>query len=178
MTWYTRKGDTGDTSLIGGGRVAKDDSRIEALGALDEASSTIGVARAFTARAATNELLIRVQRELSVIMAEVAAPEPEKLRARLDADAVTKLEAEIDALAALLPPFAGFIVPGDTRGGALLDHARTVARRAERRLAPLARDGHLRHPAIPAYLNRLSTLLYLLARLEDAAVGGSTRAAE
>jgi cob(I)alamin adenosyltransferase len=176
--WYTGKGDTGDTALFGGGRVAKDDPRIEALGALDEASSAIGVGRAFAARLASRELLLRVQRELSTIMAEVGASKPDKLSTRLELAAVTALEAEIDALATLAPPFDGFIVPGDTPGGALLDVARTVVRRAERRVAPLVRDGKLQNPAIPAYLNRLSSLLFLLARLEDATAGGSTRVEE
>ncbi|OPZ81314.1 MAG: Cob(I)yrinic acid a,c-diamide adenosyltransferase [bacterium ADurb.Bin429] len=116
-----------------------------------------------------------MQRELSLIMGEVAALDPAKLLARLEPAKVAALEAEIDALAALLPPFDGFIVPGDTPAGALFDHARTVTRRAERRVTPLARDGKLTNPAISAYLNRLSSLLYLLARREDAAAGGSTK---
>ncbi|HOF87635.1 MAG TPA: cob(I)yrinic acid a,c-diamide adenosyltransferase [Armatimonadota bacterium] len=171
--WYTGKGDGGETSLFFGGRVAKDDPRIEALGALDEASSAIGVARAFAARADA-ALLIRAGRALSHIMGEVAAPDPGKLAARLEPAAVTALEAEIAALSAPLPPFAGFVVPGDTPAGALLDHARAVTRRAERRVIPLVRDGRVNNPAILAYLNRLSSLLYLLARREDAAAGGST----
>lgn len=161
--WYTRKGDSGDTSLIGGERVAKDDPRIEALGALDEASSAIGVGRAFARRETSNALLMRVQRELSRIMAEVATSDPAKVKAPLEETAVTALEAEIDTLAALLPPFDGFVVPGDTPGGAHLHLARAIVRRAERRLVAL----HLANAHIPAYVNRLSTLLYLLARLED-----------
>lgn len=167
MTWYTRNGDTGRTSLFGGEKVAKDDPRIEALGALDEASTAIGVGRAFAARAHA-AVLVGVQRALSTIMAEVGSSTPEKLAARLTADDVAALEAEVDALAAQVPPFNGFVVPGDTAGGALLHHARAVARRAERRVTPLVRDGLVANPAIAAYLNRLSSLLYLLARLEDA----------
>lgn len=172
--FYTGKGDGGETDLRGE-RVGKDTPRVELLGALDEASSAMGLGRAFVQRPESGAVLVRTQRLLSAIMAELAVKTPERLSLRVDDDALAALEADIAALEGVAPAFAGFIVPGDSRAGAALDLARATVRRAERRAVALHRADPLANPAIIPYLNRLSTLLYFLARVEDVlAAGGST----
>ncbi|HEY3376017.1 MAG TPA: cob(I)yrinic acid a,c-diamide adenosyltransferase [Armatimonadota bacterium] len=168
--WYTGTGDEGYTGLVGGERVAKDAPQIEALGDLDEANSAIGVARAFTVRAENQPLLLRVQRELYLLMAEIASPDPECLSRRIESDMIAELEADIALLGDASQRHI-FIVPGDTRGGATLDLARSVVRRAERRVVHLTREGYVRNERLMRYLNRLSSLLFVLARAEDAATG-------
>jgi cob(I)alamin adenosyltransferase len=174
VMFYTGKGDGGETDLRGE-RVGKDTPRVELLGALDEASSAMGLGRAFVQRPESGAVLVRTQRLLSAIMAELAVKTPERLSLRVDDDALAALEADIAALEGVAPAFAGFIVPGDSRAGAALDLARATVRRAERRAVALHRADPLANPAIIPYLNRLSTLLYFLARVEDVlAAGGST----
>ena len=174
--WYTRTGDEGDTGLLGGERVAKDSPRLEALGDLDEAMSCIGLARAQAARAETKPLLEHIQRELIVVMAELAAPDAAQLKTRLGETAVASLEADIDRLAATVAPPEGFVLPGDSRGAAALDVARAVVRRAERRAVALAHRGEVNNARVIAYLNRLSSLLFLLARADDLAAGAARSA--
>jgi cob(I)alamin adenosyltransferase len=166
--WYTTNGDDGYTDLVGGERVAKDSQRVEALGSLDEATSFIGAARAQVG-ADTRLLLERAQRELMLVMAEVAAPDPATLRERLPETAVAALEADIARIAAGVPPLTDFVLPGDTAAGAALDVARAVVRRTERRVVALIHHGELAGDRLTCYLNRLSSLLYFLARAEDAA---------
>lgn len=172
--WYSGGGDEGYTSLYGGERTAKDTPRIEALGDLDEAMSAIGVARATAGRVASKMLLLRVQRELYLLMAEVASPEPERLAARLDASAVSGLETVIADLEPVVGTLHSFVAPGDTAGGAALDLARAVVRRAERRVVALVHHGELRNDPLVRYLNRLSSLLFLLARADDRESGVSS----
>ncbi len=166
--WYTSKGDDGETDLFGRGRVEKDDPRLEAVGTVDEATSCLGMARALTAREETAALLERVQRELILLMGELAAADPARLPARLEAPAVAALEADIDRLGAAHPFPRGFVLPGATRAGAALDIARAVVRRAERRVVTLQRPLETPNPLLRRYLNRLSSLLFLLARIEEA----------
>jgi len=166
--WYTTNGDDGYTDLLGGERVAKDSRCIEALGSLDEATSFIGVARAQVG-AETKPLLERVQRELMLVMAEVAAPDPAALRERLPDTAIDALEMDIERIAAGVPPLTDFVLPGDTPAGAALDVARAVVRRAERRVVALIHHTELTGDLLIRYLNRLSSLLYFLARAEDGA---------
>lgn len=170
-TFYTRKGDQGYTDLLGG-RVAKYDSRPESFGTIDEATAQIGYARAVATSDRTREILIEVQRDLYLMMAELAfAPEMEQNRYHITQEHLDRLERETDHLAdeIELPPH--FILPGDTVPGAALDVARTVVRRAERLVVRLFHDEELDNPLVPAYLNRLSSLLFVLARFEDAAAG-------
>jgi len=164
--WYTTNGDDGYTDLADGERVAKDSRRIEALGSLDEATSFIGVARVQVGDD-MRPLLARVQRELMLVMAEVASPDPAILQERLPETAIETLEAEIARVAAGVPPLTDFVLPGDTRAGAALDVARAVVRRAERRAVALAHHGELAGDRLLRYLNRLSSLLYFLARAAD-----------
>jgi cob(I)alamin adenosyltransferase len=178
MRLYTAKGDQGQTDLLGE-RVAKDDPRIEALGSLDEASSSLGFARALAASEGTPTLLIDVQRDLYQIMAELAfTPELRPARHTLGSERVAWLEAETDRITAEITLPREFILPGETAAGAALDVARTVVRRAERTVVSLVGGSHISNPQLVRYLNRLSSLLFVLARAEDAAQGADPRRAK
>ncbi len=166
---YTKRGDDGTTGLLFGGRVHKDSWRIELNGAVDEAQAAIGVARAETPPGSeVNDRLIWLARDLYVLMAEVAtAPENRtKLVAGstlVSADMVTALEARIDDLLARFEMPSDFTVPGANRVAAALDLARTVVRRAER----LAVAEPVAGSYVVAYLNRLSDLLWAMARWQE-----------
>jgi cob(I)alamin adenosyltransferase len=173
MRLYTAKGDAGSTDLLGA-RVEKDDPRIELIGQLDETSSSLGLARALSTRPAANELVIEVQRDLYRIMAELAfTPEIRPEAYNFGADRVERIGAHTDELSEQIELPRQFIVPGETISGAAFDVARTVVRRAERHAVALHRHGHLENAEILRYLNRLSSLLYMLARAEDAESGES-----
>jgi cob(I)alamin adenosyltransferase len=171
---YTRKGDDGTTSLWYGGRVAKTDARTEAYGSIDEAGAALGVARS---RCGPDEGelaadILRLQRELFVAGAELAtAPEAEgRLQegiSRIDDDMVAALEPVIDRYMDRvdLPP--KFVISGGTRLSAQLDTARTVIRRAERRVVALMEEGELASEAVMRYLNRASDLVFAMARFAD-----------
>lgn len=169
MRIYTRKGDDGTTGLLFGGRVRKDADAPRAYGAVDEAQAAIGVARAEAPPdGELDRLLVRVCHDLYVCMAELATL-PEN-RAKLQPgkqlvteDMVTGLEPLIDDLMDRFPMPTDFVIPGGSRTGALLDVARTVVRRAERESLGVAADGS----HIVAYLNRLSDLLWALARWQE-----------
>ena len=164
---YTKTGDQGMTSLRGGQRVPKDDPRIEANGALDELNAIVGLVRTMLpADDEWQDLLHAVQRELMVVMSHVATP-PGHINPRpLGAQALTaRLEEEMDRLSAAVPEPACFLLPGGTPVSAQLHHARTVARRAERRLWTLHRQSPL-DPDILRLVNRLSDLCFVMARAE------------
>ncbi|MGH2615195.1 MAG: cob(I)yrinic acid a,c-diamide adenosyltransferase [Thermomicrobiales bacterium] len=178
MRFYTGRGDDGTTDLLGA-RVGKDDARVEVLGALDETSSAIGMARALASDARVRADLVDVQRDLYRIMAEFAfTAELRPASYELAADRVGWLEAESNALAAAVELPAEFILPGESVPGATLDVARTVARRAERQVVALAHAGHEVNANILGYLNRLSSLLFIAARVEDNAAGGEVMRAK
>ena len=170
---YTRTGDTGDTGLFGGGRVRKDDPRVEAYGDVDELNAAIGLARSMAPVPRIDEVLAPIQRDLFSIGALLATPHPEKVReqmqkARLDDDRIAQLEREIDRAEQELEPLTAFIIPGGTPKSAALQLARAVCRRAERRVIALAQHQDVTLPAIVVvYLNRLSDLLFVLARLAN-----------
>lgn len=173
MPFYTRKGDEGYTDLLGG-RAPKYDPRPETYGTIDEATSNIGLARALARSQRTKSLLIEVQRDLYTMMAELAfTSHMRQGRFHITAEHVARIESETDALEADvdLPP--RFILPGDSVPGAALDVARAVIRRAERLAVKLAHDGEVDNGQILAYLNRLSSLLFILARYEDREAGVS-----
>ncbi|MFI5280197.1 MAG: cob(I)yrinic acid a,c-diamide adenosyltransferase [Gemmatimonadales bacterium] len=166
---YTRKGDTGETSLLGGARVPKDDPRVAAYGDVDETNACIGLVRLTAPRGFADELLGAVQRDLFTIGGALAAPAAEKLkdaqRAKvvIPAERIAALEAAIDEADKELPALKAFVLPGGTAKAAVLHHARTVCRRAERAIVALAHTGQV--PAdILVYMNRLSDLLFTLAR--------------
>jgi len=176
MRIYTRKGDTGTTGLLfGGARISKSDLRTDAYGTTDEAVSALGLARASlpgTDASALAELVLRLQRELFVVGAELATHVERRGRltdgtTRVTAEMVTALEHEIDALEADHPMPVEFVLPGESLAGAAIDLARTTVRRAERRAVALAADGGLPDSQVIPYLNRLADLLFVLARAAD-----------
>jgi cob(I)alamin adenosyltransferase len=178
---YTAKGDDGYTGLLGAERVPKYDPRPEAYGTLDEATSVMGLARATTKSERIRSLLLESQRHLYCIMSELAAtPETANKFRCLGMEHVAWLETQTDALAAEVQLPAEFILPGDSESGATLDVARTVVRRAERLVVKLMHDGLMTNPQIVRYLNRLSSLLFVMARYADALadVGKATLARE
>jgi cob(I)alamin adenosyltransferase len=171
---YTRRGDRGETDLFGGPRVAKDHLRVEAYGAVDELSAALGVALADTADEDIRDLVRSIQEALFDLGAYLSSPDAEQrekrgVRQPLDAE-VEALEAHIDAFEAELEPLRNFVLPGGARAAAAFHLARTVCRRAERRAVSLDREVPLDAPAL-RYLNRLSDLLFVLARVENRRAG-------
>ena len=156
---YTRTGDAGTTGLADGSRVAKDSPRIEAIGAVDELNSALGVLLAESLPDAARACLDGVQNDLFDLGGELSVPG----HAIVSMAHVTRLERELDRLNAGLPALKEFILPAGSRAAALAHLARAVCRRAERRVVTLSRK-QKSGPAIPAYLNRLSDLLFVLAR--------------
>jgi cob(I)alamin adenosyltransferase len=172
MKHYTRSGDDGYTGLLGAGRVPKYAPQPEAFGTLDELSAALGLARATARSERSRELILALQRRLYHLMAELAAtPEAAARFRQTTGDDVAELERQTDELAAAIKLPQAFIIPGDTLSGAALDLARTVARRAERLIARMLHQDELGNAEVLCYLNRLSSLLFVLARYEDAAAG-------
>ena len=185
---YTRKGDTGTTGLLyGGERISKADLRADAYGSTDEAVSELGLARAafgaLTDRteARLHELIVRIQRELFVVGAELATEPARRKRltagsTKVTGEMVTALEREIDALEADYPMPTEFVLPGESMPGAALDMARSTVRRAERRVVGLVEAGDLPpDSSVLPFLNRLADLLFVMARAAD---GGYLRMRE
>ncbi|OUN00046.1 MAG: ATP:cob(I)alamin adenosyltransferase [Firmicutes bacterium ZCTH02-B6] len=166
MRIYTRTGDGGETGLFSGERVPKDDPRVEAYGTVDELNSFLGLVRAEPVGADIDELLARIQDELFVLGADLATPpgsRRDERTPRVGPEHVRALEAAIDHYDAQLPPLRAFILPAGPRPVALLQVARAVARRAERRVVAASRSTTV-SPETIRYLNRLSDLLFVLAR--------------
>lgn len=175
MKIYTKTGDAGDTGLFGGGRVAKDHPRVEAYGEVDELNATLGLVRALEPMPRIDEVIVPVQRDLFSIGALLATPDLEKMKAhlekaRIDDGRIGELEAAIDACERELDPLRSFIVPGGTAKAATLHLARTVCRRAERRVVALRSETEIPELVV-RYLNRLSDLLFMLARVANRRAG-------
>lgn len=166
----TKLGDDGYTSLWGNRRVAKYDLRPEAYGTLDEASSALGLARALSAKPRVKHEVYALQQELYILMAELATPAEDYERSayKIDGSHVARLDALLDALKAEVEIGRSFITPGDTVAGAALDVARTVIRRGERIAARLLHEGEIPNPEVLRYLNRLSDVVFVLGRYEEA----------
>jgi cob(I)alamin adenosyltransferase len=172
----TGTGDTGYTSLLGDQRVPKYDPRPDTYGTVDEATSALGLARALTHDERAKEVIIGMQRDLYVLMAELATP-AENLSAvgmRITPEHVQRLEQVETALKGEVEIPEKFIIPGDSPDGAALDLARTIVRRAERMAAKLLHDGVTQNGDVVRYLNRLSDVVFILARYLEAKGGGST----
>ncbi len=178
MSFYTGKGDDGTTGLLGKGRVPKNDARIEAIGTLDEASAALGLARASANDDQCGPLLLRAQRDLYRLMAEVASSPENAEQFHFEAERVNWLEEQIETLGKTVELPREFIVPGDSTGGAALSVARAVVRRAERRLVELFDTDQTANPALQQYLNRLSSLLFVLELIENKAAGRDTTKAK
>ena len=177
MKIYTRTGDEGETSLFGGGRVPKSHLRVAAYGDVDELNSTLGVVRATEPTDWFESVLEPIQRDLFSIGGHLAAPDPATVakalaKAELSADRVAEFERVIDQADAELPPLRAFVLPAGTPKAAALHLARTVCRRAERSIVQLAQEQQVPILFI-TYLNRLSDLLFTLARLANHRAGVS-----
>jgi len=176
---HNRSGDDGSTGVLGEGRLPKYHPRLETLGVLDEASAALGMARAQCKDAQTGDLLKEAQRDLYTIMAEVAATAANVQRFRkLDPERVVWLEAQIEAISAIAPAPAEFILPGDSLPGAALALARTIVRRAERRVAENLDNGEIENRVMLQYLNRLSSLCFALELFENEQAGKPTSLAK
>lgn len=168
MKLYTRRGDGGETSLFGGQRVRKSSPRIEACGIVDELNSHLGVARAYLEDGPLADIVAQIQADLFRLGADLATPltaqEPARRVSRITEEDIKRLEALIDGLDGELPPLNHFILPGGHPAAAHLHVARAVCRSAERRVFAALEAGESLSPAVGAYLNRLSDLLFVLAR--------------
>ncbi len=176
MVKIDRRGDKGKTSLVSGERVDKYDTRVEACGDLDEASACMGAARMASQVEDVGEVLLFIQKKLFDVSAEISAlPESKLCLQRKD---ITQVEGLIQDVAGQIDMPTGFVLAGGTgkigNAGALTDMARTMIRRAERRAAKLKHDELLLNQNLLTYLNRLSDLLWYLARLEEQGSGGKT----
>jgi cob(I)alamin adenosyltransferase len=170
--WYTGVGDDGYTGVLGRERMPKYAERPEAYGTVDEASAALGLARAQARDPRTQELLLAAQRDLYHLMADLATlPETATRPAWLVATRLDWIEVCTEGLGATIQMPKAFLVPGDSVAGATLEVARTVVRRAERLVARLTHEGEVRDDVPLKYLNRLSSLLFVLARIEDKAAG-------
>ncbi|MEO6797315.1 MAG: cob(I)yrinic acid a,c-diamide adenosyltransferase [Candidatus Dormibacter sp.] len=168
----TRTGDGGETGLLYGGRVSKADPRTEAYGSIDEAISALGMARALIGDRARHATILRVQSELFTVGAELATDSSElqnleKHFLRVTPDFTTRLETEIIDLEGSVTLPDAFVIPGGTPAAAALDVARTVLRRAERRIVGLQAGSYPVSPELLRYVNRLSDLVFMLARAEE-----------
>ncbi len=173
----TRRGDRGETGLLYGGRIPKDDPHAEAYGSLDEATSALGMARAQERDPARAERLLAIQREMFTVGAELATGHGERAKLERHFPTVTAvmveaLDQQLADLEARVPLAPAFVIPGATMESAAIDLARTLVRRAERRAVTLRRTGALENPEVLRYLNRLSDLLFMLAR--EAEQGATT----
>ena len=172
MPIYTKTGDAGETRLLFGGRVSKTDPRCEAYGATDEAVSAMGLARALSHDARVKGILLQVEREMFTVNAELATDRDQyhHLEANfrlVTQDMATRLEGLIDELDAQIDLPNAFIIPGASAASGALDLARSLLRTGERRVVALNEQGLLVNPEVLRYLNRLSDLLFMLARYED-----------
>ncbi|MBI3270531.1 MAG: cob(I)yrinic acid a,c-diamide adenosyltransferase [Planctomycetes bacterium] len=170
MKIYTKTGDDGSTGLFDGTRVPKSNARVDAYGEVDELNSCLGAVRAFLEDTELRDLLLGIQRDLFALGARLADPafekRPKKGKTELGEERIVEFERLMDRFDAQLPPLRGFLLPGGTKAGALLHVARTVCRRAERKIVGLpAADAA--SPFVVRYVNRLSDLLFVLARAEN-----------
>ena len=165
MKIYTKTGDQGETSLFGGRRVPKDALRIEAYGTVDELNSALGVARAWKPSKEVDEILGKLQNDLFILGADLAAPAEKRAGSveRIQQEHITSIKRVIDSVEDRLKPLSSFIVPGGSHVAAQLHLARTICRRAERFVVRLSREEGI-EPSCVVFLNRLSDLLFVLAR--------------
>lgn len=172
MKTFNKRGDSGETSLLYGGRVAKSDPRCEAYGTIDEAVSALGLARALSEKERTRDVVRRLQEELFIVGAELATAVDDYARlverqAVVTGDMVDRLERLIDEFEAEMEMPRRFIIPGASPSSAALDMARTIVRRAERRVTELKNSGVVSNERLLQYLNRLADLIFTVARYEE-----------
>ena len=171
-SYITRGGDDGFSGWLGEGRISKSTPRMEALGSIDEATAALGVARGQCLAKEAGGIILRVQQDLYSLMAEVAAaPENAQTFRMIGGEQVAWLEAQIETLAQTVPLPKGFIIPGDCLSAAALDLARAIVRRSERRVVAVFETGELTNADLIRYLNRLSSLIFLL-ELQEIQISG------
>jgi cob(I)alamin adenosyltransferase len=174
--FYTSKGDSGNTGYLGEGRISKTSIRIEAIGAVDEASAALGLARALTQSERTRTILLNIQKQLYLLMSELAsAPDVAEKFDKISEQDVINLEAEISDLEATVELPREFIIPGENPASGALAIARTVVRRAERRTIALLEAQEIHKQILVAFLNRLSSLIFVLEVYESSISGHNLR---
>jgi cob(I)alamin adenosyltransferase len=174
--FYTAEGDSGDTGYLGQGRLSKSSLRIEAVGSVDEATAAVGLARAQTQSENTRNILLQVQKQLYQLMAEVsAAPENAAQFRKIDSETVLWVEEQIESLEKSVVLPREFIIPGENAASGSLALARTIVRRAERRVISLHEAEKIENLDLVAYLNRLSSLLFVLEVYEASHFGRGIR---
>lgn len=163
MGVYTKTGDKGQTSLYTGQRVDKDSLRVETYGTIDEMNSALGMARAFCENEDVQTRIYILQKNVSLFMADLASVGNEPYIKEFN---INEIENEIDEIEQIVGPLTSFLIPGNSKGGAMLDLARTMARRAERQMLRLAKQEEV-HDEDRLYINRLSDYCFMLMRLEE-----------
>ena len=176
MKTFNKKGDGGETSLLFGARVPKSDPHCEAYGTVDEVVSALGLARSLTQKERVRDTLLSVQKDLFILNAELATPCEQYLRWTQKHEVITdqrvqRLEDLIDELENEVEMPQAFIIPGNSLSSAAMDLARTIIRRAERRVVSLKQQNLLNNDEVLRYLNRLADLIFTLARYEEAGLG-------
>ena len=163
MSVYTKTGDQGETRLVSGERVPKESLRVSAYGTVDEANAVLGIARSLSCSDDVKSRILAIQKKLPLLMADIASIGGQGYIKR---DDVEGIEKSIDEVENALPPLSSFIIPGGSQAGAMLDMARTVVRRAERKYITLSRREEI-NDCVSLYLNRLSDYCFELERLEE-----------
>lgn len=163
MSVYTKTGDKGSTGLLTGQRVDKDCLRVDAYGTVDEVNATLGLARSFCEKVLVKEEIYNLQKMNMLLMAELASDSSARY---ITEDHIVSLEKTIDTVESKLPPLKSFLISGDNKGGAALDLARTIIRKAERKIWHLSRNEHVNNELL-VVLNRSSDLCFVLMRLEE-----------
>lgn len=175
-SFYTGKGDTGKTGFLGEGRISKNSLRIEALGSVDEANAALGYARSIAIGQKTKEMLLEVQKQLYFLMSEISAsPEVSDRFDKIGDDEIQWLEDKIKEIEALVDLKREFIIPGENPSSGALSLSRAIVRRAERRAIALFESEEIRKPILITYLNRLSSLVFILEVYEASLSGHGVR---
>ena len=178
-SFYTGGGDQGETGFLGKGRISKSSLRIEAVGTVDEVTAALGLARSIAASEKTSAILIQVQKQLYGLMTELAAsPENAETFTRISESEIAWLEEQVGEIEKLVTLPREFILPGETPASGALSLARTITRRAERRVVSLFDAGEISNKELIAYLNRLSSLLFILEVYESSQSGETVRLAK
>jgi len=176
--FYTGKGDKGMTGSLGAGRVFKDSPLIEAVGSLDEASAVLGFARSITEVEDIKSIIIKIQKQLYILMAEISSGQHSSNETpHISKEDVIWVERQIDKFGNKVGMPEGFILPGESQASAALAVARTIVRRAERRVISYFQSKQVQQPNITTYLNRLSSLIFTLEIYQNSVSGGVTRMA-
>lgn len=174
--FYTGQGDSGDTGYLGEGRISKSSLRIEAVGTVDEANAALGLARALSQNKEIISIILMLQKQLYWLMSELSASlENAAQFSKIGSEQISWLEEQIDSLEEVVNMPREFIIPGESPAGATLSLARTIIRRAERRVVALLEDGGIKKSELLTYLNRLSSLLFLMEIYDSSLTGSGVR---